>query len=110
LGLADGADRPGSAELLMLVTVAPTQIDDRDVEVADRGQELERPASVLGLLDLISIAERLADAQASGRVRVYDQAASVLAHSLTPDAVFPVLSPRAPRCTRMISPSRPLAS
>ena len=61
LCLAKSADRRHSREILAsLPPVREAQIDDRDVEVADRGEQLEGAVPVLGLLDLIPAPESLA--------------------------------------------------
>src|SRR5829696_364000 len=61
--------------------VRAAQVDDRDVEVADRGQELDCAGARLRLLDLVAVPERLAHTQPNGGLRIYDQAASVVVHS-----------------------------
>ena len=71
---------PQSSSLVAVVSAA--EVDDRDVEVADRGQQLERAAAVLRLLDLVAVGKRFAHPQPHGGVRVDYQAASVLVHSL----------------------------
>src|SRR2546425_12404662 len=66
LRLAQGADRGRSGEVVVsLLAVAVTQIDDRDVEVAERRQQLAGAVSVLGLLHILSAYENLALHQAT---------------------------------------------
>src|SRR5581483_11693414 len=113
LGLAKGPDRSRSAEPAAIPPVPRAEVDYGDVEVADRGQELERSAPVLRFLHLVAAAERLSHAQADRGVRVYDQAASVLVHSPDSGQRFSaVTSASCPRVhgndqSELTSPSRP---
>ena len=58
------------------------ELDDRDVEVADRADQLERVVPVAGLLDLVAVGEQPPDAQPDGGLLIDDQAASFLVHSM----------------------------
>ena len=61
LCLAKRTDRGHARQVpVSLAPVREAQVDDRDVEVPDRGEQLQGAIPVLGLLDLISLPEHLA--------------------------------------------------
>lgn len=69
---AQGADRRGPRELAPLAVAGPAEVDDHHVAVADVGEHLQRALTVLGLLDLVSLAEQPAHPHADHRVVVDD--------------------------------------
>ena len=83
-GLAQGADRADPAQRVALAVAVGhrRELDDRDVEVADRGDQVERVAPVLGLLDLLAVTEQAADSQPHSGLLVDYQAASFVGQSL----------------------------
>ncbi len=74
----------GEADERIAVPVAGRQVDDRDVEIPERRDQLERVAAIGCLLDLVAVGEHAPDPDPNGRLLVDHQAASFVVHCIAP--------------------------
>ena len=83
-GPPQSADRRNPGEAVAGARDAWDELDDRDVEVADRIDQVESRPTVGGLLDVITLGEQPPDPQPDGGLLIDDQAATLVCSAYAP--------------------------
>jgi hypothetical protein len=82
--LAQRLDRGGAGRRPVLAVLGASQVDDRDIELAEVGEHLNGVGAVRGLLNLEALREQAAYPQAYQGMAIDNKTASLVTHSVCP--------------------------